>query len=55
MDWIWYAADYPSKQKEVQISTYQSLTGNEWLDLLLVVVPLLLFCSFIIWHIERKN
>lgn len=50
----WYGADFHTKHKEIEVTTYHSLTGNEWLDLLIVSALLLLPVIFLIWNIERK-
>lgn len=55
MDAVWYGADYPSKHHETQVSIYHSLTGNEWLDCLVVMILVLLPLALILWNIERKN
>lgn len=49
----WYASE-PSKHKEVQVGLYDSLTGNEWLDLLIVAALLLLPIMLLVWNIERE-
>ena len=48
--WLYYA-DYPSKH---QLSTYHSLTGNEWLDALIVALMLIVPPLVMIWLIDRK-
>lgn len=51
----WYGADFHTKHKEIRVTTtYHSLTGNEWWDLLIVAALLLLPVIFLIWLIERK-
>ena len=52
MNPIYGYADEPSRPQE--ITTYHSLTGNEWLDLLIVTALLVLPVIFMIWNIERK-
>lgn len=52
MNPIYWYADEPSRHPVT--TTYHSLTGNEWLDLLIVAALLLLPVIFLIWTIERK-
>lgn len=60
MDWIWYAADSPSKHNQVLTFhdvNHQSLTGNDSLDILIVLGIVLLpviFTIYTIWQVERK-
>jgi len=51
--WMWYeAADDISKHTEV--STYHSLTGNEWIDLLICVLMLAITCGIPFYLIIKK-
>lgn len=49
--WLYYV-DSPSKHH--QLSTYQSLTGNEWLDALIIALMLIVPPLVMIWLIDRK-
>lgn len=60
MNPIYWYVDEPSEKvslrdKHQEITTYHSLTGNEWLDLLIVAALLLLPVIFLIWNIERNH
>jgi hypothetical protein len=58
MDWIWYAADSPSKHN--QVSTFhdinhQSLTGNDNLDFLIILGIVLLPVTFAAYTIKENK
>jgi len=51
--WLYYAADSPSKHN--QVSTYHSLTGNEWLDAFIIALMLIIPPLVMIWLIETRS
>lgn len=55
MNPIYWYADEPSRHQEIELTTYHSLTGDVWLDLLIVTALLVLPVIFMIWSIEGKD